>query len=388
MSSRAVSRPSSRVTQHEADGRYPGVRTGPYLAPFKSYDLETAYQAVLIARAIVERCSHLAQDLQAFWTARPWRTARSTSSRRGGQRGRERRAAAGGRADLDLAAVRHEPSSTVDGHGQEGPSAVTRKVLVSGLAGTVGRALKARLDRDSITVIGWDRSAIPIDRYRAMDAFVAEVAPDVLIHLAIASSPTGRANESWLVNYEWPSELAWICRQRDIRFVHASTAMVFSGSAKGPFTLDSIPDATEGYGREKRMAEARVFHQNPNATVVRLGWQIGDRPGQPGTNNMIDFFDRKTREHGHVPASSRWFPACSFLADTADAIVRLLPAAPGLYQLDGNERWTFLEIARALAAHHGGRWTVVETDDLVQDQRMIDPRAQVASLKVRLPALP
>lgn len=261
---------------------------------------------------------------------------------------------------------------------------VIHTVLVSGLQGTVGRALEARLRRDSITVVGWDRSVIPIDRYHAMDAFVAEVAPEVLVHLAIASSPTGRANESWLVNYEWPSELAWICRQRGIRFVHASTAMVFSGAAQGPFTLASVPDATEGYGHEKRMAEARVFHQNPDATVVRLGWQIGD---WPGSNNMIDFFDRKAREHGHVPASSRWYPACAFLADTADAIVRLLPATPGLYMLDANERWTFFEIARALSASHGGRWTVRETDDFVQDQRMIDPRVRVASLQVRLPTL-
>jgi dTDP-4-dehydrorhamnose reductase len=261
---------------------------------------------------------------------------------------------------------------------------VMQRVLVTGLQGTVGRALAARLGRASIAVVGWDRGAVSIDRYHAMDAFVAEVAPDALVHLAIASSPTGRSNEAWLVNYEWPSELAWICRQRGVRFVHASTAMVFSGSARGPFTLDSVPDAAEGYGHEKRMAEARVFHQNPDATVVRLGWQIGDRPG---SNNMIDFLDRKARELGHVPASSRWLPACSFLDDTADAIARLLTAAPGLYQLDGNERWTFLAIARALAASHGGRWTIVETDDLVQDQRMIDPRAQVASLKMRLPAL-
>jgi HEPN domain-containing protein len=58
------------ITQHEADGRYPGVRTGPYLAPCRSYDLETAFRAVLTARAIVERCCCLTQDLQAFWTAR------------------------------------------------------------------------------------------------------------------------------------------------------------------------------------------------------------------------------------------------------------------------------------------------------------------------------
>ncbi|HEX2691968.1 MAG TPA: sugar nucleotide-binding protein [Kofleriaceae bacterium] len=262
---------------------------------------------------------------------------------------------------------------------------VIHTILVTGLQGTVGRALEARLRRDALTVVGWDRTTIPIDDYPAMDAFVASVAPEVLVHLAIASSPTGRANESWRVHYEWPSELSWICRQRGIRFVHASTAMVFSGSARGPFTLDSVPDAAEGYGHEKRLAEARVFHQNPDATVVRLGWQIGDRPG---SNNMIDFFDRKTREHGHVPASSRWLPACSFLDDTADAVVRLMTATPGLYMLDGNERWTFFEIARALASSHGGRWTVVETDDLVQDQRMIDARPAIASLKVRLPALP
>lgn len=59
------------ITQHEADGRYPGARTGPYLAPFRIYNLKTAYKAVLTARAIVERCSRLTQDLQVFWSARP-----------------------------------------------------------------------------------------------------------------------------------------------------------------------------------------------------------------------------------------------------------------------------------------------------------------------------
>lgn len=257
-------------------------------------------------------------------------------------------------------------------------------VLVTGLRGTVGRALEARLGRDALRVVGWDRGAVPIDRYDAMDGFVAATAPDVVVHLAIASAPTGRANEAWLVNYEWPSELAWICRQRGIRFVHASTVMVFSGAATGPFTVDSVPDAAEGYGHEKREAEDRVQHQNPEATILRLGWQIGE---QPGANHMIDFFERETRARGHVRASSRWLPACSFLDDTADAIAGLLAAAPGRYQIDGNVRWTFFEIARALSARHHGRWTIVETDDVVQDQRMIDPRVQVTPLDVRLPQL-
>jgi dTDP-4-dehydrorhamnose reductase len=258
------------------------------------------------------------------------------------------------------------------------------KVLVTGLRGTVGRALEAELRGADHQVVGWDRAAVPIDRYDAMDRFVAETAPDVVVNLAIASRPTGRDRESWLVNHDWPSELAWICRQRELRFVHTSTVMVFSPAAAGPFTIESAPDADHGYGHEKRLAEARVFHQDPNATVVRLGWQIGDAPG---SNNMIDYLDRQTRAHGQVAASSRWRPACSFLPDTAAALARVLSAPPGLYQLDGNERHTMFEIARALSEHHGRRWHVVEAADPVQDQRMIDPRLAVAPLARRLPAL-
>ena len=258
------------------------------------------------------------------------------------------------------------------------------KILVTGLRGTVGRALEAQLRGDGHEVVGWDRAAVPIDHYDAMDRFVAATAPDAIVNLAIASRPTGRERESWLVNHDWPSELAWICRQREIRFLHTSTAMVFSSSATGPFTLSSIPDAAEGYGHEKRLAEARVFHQNPAAIVARIGWQIGDAPG---SNNMIDYLDRQSREHGHVAASSRWLPACSFLPDTAAALARALTAPPGLYQLDANERHTMLDIARALSAHHGGRWRIVESIHPQQDQRLLDPRLAVTPLARRLPAL-
>lgn len=258
------------------------------------------------------------------------------------------------------------------------------KILVTGLGGTVGRALAAELWAGGHAVIGWDRAAVPIDRYAAMDAFVAATAPDAIVNLAIASRPTGRDRESWLVNHDWPSELAWICRQRELRFVHASTAMVFSAAAVGPFTVDSVPDASEGYGLEKRLAEARVFHQNPRAIVVRLGWQIGDAAG---SNNMIDYLDRQARERGRVAASARWRPACSFLPDTAAALARLLTAAPGIYQIDGNERHTMLDIARALSALHGGRWEIEPAEEPAQDQRLIDPRPGVAPIARRLPAL-
>lgn len=58
------------VTQHEVDGRYPGLRTKAYLAPHAAYDEPTAFYAVLVAEYVVARCERLTRDLQAFWAAR------------------------------------------------------------------------------------------------------------------------------------------------------------------------------------------------------------------------------------------------------------------------------------------------------------------------------
>jgi dTDP-4-dehydrorhamnose reductase len=226
---------------------------------------------------------------------------------------------------------------------------------------------------------------VPINDYHLMEAFVRETEPDALFHLAIASRLTGVENEEWAVNYEWPSELAWICRLRDVPFIFTSTVMVFSTHHQGPFTRESIPDATDGYGGIKRRAENRVFYQNPDARVVRLGWQIGDAPG---SNNMIDFLDQRVREGGAVQASVKWLPACSFLEDTVAALRSLPSRSAGLYQIDSNSRWTFHQIATALNALHGEPWKIDSTEDFVYDQRMLDPDLKVPCLQRRLAGLP
>lgn len=259
------------------------------------------------------------------------------------------------------------------------------KAIITGVHGTVGSELAEHLRAHGHKVVPWDRSIVPIDRYQPMEDLVRHEKPDIVFHLAIASRSTGVPNESWLVNYEWTSELAWITRQLGVRFVFTSSVMVFTDNAKGPFTVESQPDAAAGYGYEKRMAEARVFHQNPDAIVARLGWQIGEAAG---SNNMIDFLEKQMKTSGRINASRKWFPACSFVRDSAAVLSWLATAKPGLYQINSNARWTFFEIASALNKLHGNRWQVVGNDDFVYDQRMVDPRVPIPSLEQTLVSLP
>ena len=258
------------------------------------------------------------------------------------------------------------------------------KTIITGSNGTVGSALKQQLLKHDWEVVGWNRSQIPIDDYHAMESFIRDQNPDVVFHLAVASTSTGRENEDWLVNYEWTSELAWITHILNIKFIFTSSVMVFTDDAIGPFTIESIPDAISGYGHVKLQAEQRVFYQNTDTIVARLGWQIGDTSG---SNNMIDFFENQMVDHGVIHASIKWYPSCSFVPDTASALRQLSTFEGGLYLLNANPKWTFYEIACALNIKHGNKWKIEPTDDFVYDQRMIDDRVPITPLSYHLPIL-
>jgi dTDP-4-dehydrorhamnose reductase len=261
------------------------------------------------------------------------------------------------------------------------------RAIVTGANGTVGRALSARLARAGATVIPWDRGRVPTDRYDAMERFVREARADVIFHLAVASQSTGRDNEGWHVTYEWSSELAWIARVLSIRFVFTSTAMVFSSRTPGPFTSASRPDEAEGYGCQKRLAEERVLDQNPGAAVVRLGWQIGP-PTERDENQMTAQLGRRMRDAGEIRASTLFFPACSFLEDTAEALVQVArEGRGGVRMVDQNEGFSLYAIAGALSRLHDAGWNVVAADDFAQDQRMHDDDLTLPPLSSRLPTL-
>ncbi len=224
---------------------------------------------------------------------------------------------------------------------------------------------------------------VPIDNYAAMDRFIQDVAPDVLFHLAVASQPTpskATDTEAWRVNYEWTSELAWIARERKVSFVFTSTVMVFTEGRPGPYTIACRPDAAYDYGHDKREAERRVFKQNPDARVARLGWQIGD---ELHGNHMAAWLAK----HGELRASTRWIPACSMVDDTAAALLRVSAARPGLYHVDSNEGWSFYDVACALKERHGADWKIEATADRAYDQRLLDPRLSLPPLAERLPQL-
>ncbi|HYV94183.1 MAG TPA: sugar nucleotide-binding protein [Chitinophagales bacterium] len=255
------------------------------------------------------------------------------------------------------------------------------RALVTGASGTIGYIFCEQLKQQQWEVFSWNRKLVPIDDYYKMENFIKLIRPDVLFHLAYSPDP----DQSWFVNYEWSSELAWLARVLNVKFLFASTNLVFKNTTPGPYTIQSIPDADRGYGFEKRKTEERVLFQNPDSIIARLGWQIGEKAG---SNNMIDFFDRRIQSEGIIRTSTEWLPACSFLEDTSVKLIELATFfSPGIYMLDSNEQWNLYEITLALNQKFNFGWIIEPTDDYVFDSRMIDKRVKMVSLKERLSQL-
>jgi dTDP-4-dehydrorhamnose reductase len=164
--------------------------------------------------------------------------------------------------------------------------------------------------------------------------------------------------------------------------------MVFDHVPHGPHAVESVRTAQDEYGRNKIRCEDSIRSANPHAMVVRIGWQID--PDTKGNNMLCALDDWQARE-GCVSASRAWTPACSFMTDTALAVVGLVERPrPGVLHLDSNaaEGHTFDQIVAALRDGFGRtQWQPRVHEEYAHDQRLKGGEELVPGLSRRLPSL-
>jgi dTDP-4-dehydrorhamnose reductase len=241
------------------------------------------------------------------------------------------------------------------------------KMLITGLNGTLAPRLAEAARAAGHEVLGWDRAAVDPEDEAASARWLATCAPDAVAHLGMGSARFA----GWLA-------------ARSERFVFTSTAMVFDHEPDGPHQVGYDRSARDDYGRYKIACEDAITAAAPHAVIARIGWQID--PTQPG-NNMRMALDDWQRRDGHVAASTAWVPACSFMADTAAALLQLLEfGAPGVHHLDSNadDAWTFEQLVRALAQAMDRPWQVRPHADYRHDQRLVGGPTRLPPLSARL----
>lgn len=241
------------------------------------------------------------------------------------------------------------------------------RILITGLNGTLAPHLAQAAWAAGHEVIGWDRAAVDPEDEAASAAWLQAQAPDAVAHLGMGSARLA----------------GWLAARAE-HFVFTSTAMVFDHQPDGPHRVDDPRTAQDDYGRYKIACEDAILAAAPVAAIARIGWQID--PAQPG-NNMRMALDDWQRRDGHVAASAAWVPACSFMADTAAALLALLERPqPGVHHLDSNadDAWTFDRLVAALARAFECPWQLRVHHDYAHDQRLVGGPSRLPPLSARL----
>ena len=251
---------------------------------------------------------------------------------------------------------------------------MSRRLLVTGLNGTLAPKLAQAAAAAGWQVVGWDRSAVPADDGALARDWLARTHPDAIAHLA-----TGNA--------AWAGLLAGHAHAHGVPLLFTSTAMVFDHVPDGPHGIDDTRTARDDYGRGKIACEDAIRAACPAAAIARLGWQID---AHATGNNMLAELDRWQARDGRIVASARWTPACSFMADTCEAMLALIEARhAGLVHLDSNaaDAWRFDQLVTALKTRFGRGWNVeADASDgaYAHDQRLVGGPVALPPLSRRL----
>lgn len=178
-----------------------------------------------------------------------------------------------------------------------------KKIMITGASGFLGSRL-ALYYKDKYELILPTHSELNISREEAVQAYMEEHRPDIVLHCAALSNTSyceQHTEESHRVNVQGTVRLAKACKLIGAKFVFMSSDQVYNGTPLlGPLKEDDVLMPVNVYGRHKLEAEQRALWNLPDSIGLRLTWMY-DLPTSPmklNTNILVNL--QKAHDEGTI----------------------------------------------------------------------------------------
>jgi dTDP-4-dehydrorhamnose reductase len=241
------------------------------------------------------------------------------------------------------------------------------RILVTGAAGLVGRALVEHCTAGGDELLAYDHQGLDITNTESVETVILRERPEAVINCAAwtdvdgcESNPEKAARE----NAAGPENLAIACRKANAVLVTISTDYVFDGRREGFYTQRDQPSPISVYGKSKLDGERRPQAAHARTIVVRSGYIFG-----PGGRNFLSTVISRAAQGETLKAIGDYWGTPTYALDLA---VRLRELAaldlPGTYHVvnsgDGASFETFSREALRLAGLDSDKLEIVKGDSL------------------------
>jgi dTDP-4-dehydrorhamnose reductase len=239
------------------------------------------------------------------------------------------------------------------------------RVLVTGAGGMLGRDVVAACRGRHHRVIALTHADFDVADGRAVDEALASCRPEAVINCAAWTDfDTAEVDErgAMRVNDTGAGLVAAASESIGARIVHVSTADVFDGRKREPYTESDLPAALSAYGRSKQAGETAVEIANPRHLIVRTSWLFGH-----GGPNLVEAMLRLSGEGPELSALSDQVACPTYTRHLAPALALLAESdVYGVHHVAGGGACSQYEFTQEILDQSGLRTRVMAaTSDMV-----------------------
>lgn len=227
-----------------------------------------------------------------------------------------------------------------------------KKVLVTGANGQLGQCIKDAVNQINNSEYQYTfvtRQEFDLANIQMMRDYLTQNELDVLINCAAYTAvdlAEEEVDKAYAVNAEAVGEMAKICAEKNIEFIHVSTDYVFDGNADKPFAVDHETNPISVYGKSKLVGEQLAVKNNPESIIIRTAW-VYSQHGKNFMKTMLRLFADK--DEISVVNDQKGTPTNA--NDIARAILKVVQAkkkTPGIYHFTNAGDTTWFGFAEAI----------------------------------------
>ncbi len=194
------------------------------------------------------------------------------------------------------------------------------RIVITGSAGQLGRALQARLAGHELLLL--DLPQHDITSWSQTRAAIVNYQPDLVIHGAAMTDVERCEREpdlAYRVNALGTQNTALACQECGARMVYVSTDYVFDGTKDGPYCEWDAPNPQSVYARSKLAGEQITQSLLSQFYIVRTAWLYNN-----GGKNFISSVLRFAAERDKLYYVTDEVGSPTYAPDLADGIAQLV----------------------------------------------------------------
>ena len=226
------------------------------------------------------------------------------------------------------------------------------KILVLGSKGVLGGQLMKVFGNEAV---GWDRRDCDVTDFANLKSKILNFKPlpEVIINCAAYNNVDGSENNQDLafkLNADVPKNLAEICKELDIIFVHFSTNYIFDG-VLGEYNESDVPKPLSVYGKSKYQGEREVQKYLDKYYIIRTAVLFGPK-GESGLSkkSFVDIMLDSGEKQSEIKVITDEVNSITYSVDLTTQVKLLLNQGKpyGIYHITNSGFGSWYDLAKEI----------------------------------------